>query len=78
MSIAEHIVEVLLGEARECAGCQKELGVTDPQGTSHGLCRRHFSEYYGQDFSPNEVSAMPNEHFTRDRSQRPQQAFAAV
>lgn len=76
MSQAEKIVETLLetDATRVCAACQKERGQQGQPGESHGMCRRHFNQWYGSQFTPEEVASWPDEQFCPDMNQQQPQA----
>jgi hypothetical protein len=41
------IVPTAKPDGNPCAWCDREHGITRPAGTSHGVCKRHFSEVVG-------------------------------
>jgi hypothetical protein len=87
---AEALVSRLLGENRACANCEKQLGVRSPEGTSHGICRRHALETQqknvefavaraphmvpAQQRKLEDIKAQSDEHFAPDMAQQQQAA----
>jgi hypothetical protein len=88
MNIAQQIVTALLenGAVQTCAACQKEFGVASQPGESHGYCKRHLMDMWGQ-FPPGHAKAAqmirdipgrPDSEFPPDLAQQRQAAPARM
>lgn len=76
-TVVSHLLED--GPEQRCVQCEKEFHIPPKQGVSHGLCKRHMLELYGEHMGPDWVAkteAKPESEFAPDMSQQRQQVYA--